>query len=65
MDTIGSIVNLAFHLYMIFVLLLSGTALFALLRFGQSRIAGIVTALFYLGLLSSLYFQALAVINQI
>lgn len=65
MDTVGAVVNLAFHLFMIFVLLMSGIALFALLRFGQSRLVGILTAALYITLISSLYFQALAVINRI
>ncbi|MCL5435691.1 MAG: hypothetical protein M1275_01260 [Patescibacteria group bacterium] len=65
MDTIGPIVNLIFHLFMGFVILMSGTALFALLRFGQSRLVGVLTAIFYIALVSSLYSQALLIINQI
>ena len=65
MDQIGNLINLAFHLFMIFILFSSGIAIFALLRFGQSRIVSILTTLFYISLITSLYFQAITLINQI
>jgi hypothetical protein len=65
MDNLGAIVNLVFHLFMIFTIIMSWVALFSLLRFGQSRIIGMVTIIFYIILLSLLYFQALSIINQL
>lgn len=65
MQQLGEITNLAFHLYMIFILFFSGAAVFALLRFGQSRVVSLLTALFYISLVSSLYFQTLALIAKL
>lgn len=63
-DTIRGILTILFHVYMIFIMGYSLAAIFALLRFGQSRIITFVTSAFYLSLISSLYFQIINLINK-
>lgn len=65
MADISKIVNLFFQLFMIFIVLYSGIAIFVLLKFGQSRILGFLVASFYIFLVGSLYFQTLGLINQL
>jgi len=65
MEQFGDIANLVFHLYMIFILVFSGMAIFALLRFGQSRVVSLSASLLYISIVSSLYFQALSLIAKL
>jgi len=65
MDNLSQIFNLLFHLYMIFLVVYSGLAIFALLRFGQSRLLNFVISSFYIALIGSLYFQTLAKIHSL
>lgn len=65
MDGTGNIVSLVFHLYMIFLASYSSMAVFALLRFGQSRLVGIAGSLFYIMLMGAMYFQTLNLISRL
>ena len=65
MEQFGDIANLVFHLYMIFILVFSGMAIFALLRFGQSRVVSLSASLLYISIVSSLYFQTLSLIAKL
>lgn len=65
MLTLANISGLIFHLYMIFLVAYSSMAIFSLLRFGQSRITGLLATGVYLALMSSLYFQSLLLIGKL
>ena len=62
-ETIFKVVNLAFQLFMVFIVVYSLLTVFALLRFGQSRILAFLVSLFYIMLISSLYFQTMSIIG--
>lgn len=59
------LINLLFHLFMAFIVVSSAIAIFALLRFGQSRLVGLASAALYISILALLYSQAVAIINRI
>ena len=65
MDTLGQICNLIFHVYMLFILAYSGMAIFALLRFGRSRLLGIAITVLYVVLISGLYYQGLNALSAL
>ena len=65
MADISKIVNLFFQLFMVFIVVYSGIAIFVLIKLGQSRILNFLITSFYIFLVSSLYFQTLSFINQL
>lgn len=62
---LATAVNIFFHLYMIFLAAYSGLTIFALIRYGQSRLFGFLLSLLYIMLVSSLYFQTLTIITKL
>jgi hypothetical protein len=62
---VREIASLVFHLYMVFIVVYSGIAIFALLRYGRTKTLNFLLVVFYVGLISSLYYQALNIINQL
>lgn len=63
--SIERIIDIAFHLFMIFLAIWSGIAIFAHIRYGQSKILSLVVTVVYIMLVTSLYGQALSIISKI
>jgi len=62
---LSTILDLFFHLFMIFVVIYSSFALFSLIRYGKSQILGFLISVFYISIISGLYFQTLKLINNL
>jgi hypothetical protein len=59
------IINVIFYLVMAMLVLYSLLALYSLLRFGRSKILGIVVSLLYLIIMAGLYAAAVANLDAI
>lgn len=59
------LVNLIFHIYMAFVAVYSAMSIFALLRYGQSKIVTLASALIFIAALGSFYGKIITMINQL
>jgi len=62
---LSTILNLIFHLFMIFVVTYSSFAIFSLIRYGKSQILGFIVSVFYISIITGFYFQALGIINNL
>ena len=52
-----SIIPLIFHFFILFVVIYSGLTMFALIRFGRSRLLGLAASVAYMIIVGSLYLQ--------
>lgn len=62
---LSAILNLVFHLFMIFIIIYSSFAIFSLIRYGKSQVLGFIVSVFYMSVVSGLYFQVLKLINNL
>jgi hypothetical protein len=58
------IIGAAFHVFMFFVVIYSAMNIFALIRFGRSKIIGFLVFVIYGLLLSAFYAEATAIISH-
>jgi len=65
MSSASTIAYLLFHLFMIFFVIYSGFAVFAMIRYGESRTLGLTVAVVYFVVVSGFYTHILTMINQI
>jgi len=63
MSNISPIINLVFHLFMIFIMVYSSFAIFSLIRYGKSQVLGFIISVIYIVFMSGLYFQTLFIIK--
>ena len=65
MDDINTIVSIVFHLFVLFIAIWSAMAIFALLRYGQTKAFSLFITAVYLASIISLYLRSVSIISQI
>lgn len=62
---IGNLINIAFHLLILYLAIYSALIVFSLVRYGQDKMVGLTVFLGYFFVLATLYFHAASLIAKL